>query len=327
MAKSKKSTRSTRSTKSAKKAVKPRGPSIAHLSAEIAQLRKDLDTALVRNLVAPPSAEVFRVESPPAFAETSMAEMRMEAVLARPMLTPAVDISGTATIAPFEETCPPFEAQPLPWPDATSGPFLAVPGHENFAGGGYADRARTRPAGLFGFSSKLHDFGYSCNDLEFFRGPRCKLELSRFAKIDYIFTQLNKKVWNQLRVASQFSGWLSGLFFRGHPENFLPNDEFVNVLNDPKLDVIEDYFMVPYRAIPAAERSALTKPWEHLVEQTVGGRIIGRRMVVDQVPDYNKPTPYDAQKPWRIWAEETYGTALWQSLCSINSSTGAEFLI
>jgi len=239
--------------------------------------------------------------------------------------TSAFDVSGAAVIAPFEVELP-FEPQPLPEPSATSDGFIPVPGHENFAGGGYADIARTRPAGLFGLASKIHDFGYTCNDLFFFRGPRYDKELSRFAKIDFIFAELNRKVWNEFRAPQRFSNWLSTIFFRGNPKSFLAGDGFVNVLKNSLLDNPDNYLMLPYSTLPPNQRR--THPEQRVVEEVrVGGRVsVPRQVRVVQVPSFNELVPLDRELSWRTWAAEKYSSTLWEKLTEIDDSTDSSFV-
>ena len=230
--------------------------------------------------------------------------------------------SAGGMLPAFSGKCPPFSPQPIPAPTATSGPFIAVPGHENFAGGGYADTAKTRPAGLFGFISKFHDFGYTCNDLEFFRGPRCMLELSRFAKMDAIFIALNKQVYAQLGSLSQFSDWLAGLTFRGHRRFFLKDDGFVNPMIDPALNRPDEYLMFPYNILPSPRP---TKRVQRIDTVISGGRNPQHIVTQYEAPDYNAAVEFDHTNDWRAWAQSVYTPVLWDAACSLSSADGDSF--
>ncbi len=304
------------------------------LSLEIALLREE-----VASLRAMIQANVTTVTAPPDIAVVTR-DITAPPITAITALDPSIPTSRTAETsrialatgptrgvlsaeALLRDECPPFSLKPIPLPDDPSDGFIPVPGHENFAGGGYADKARTRPAGLFGFAAKLHDFGYYRNDLSFFRGPRCKLELSRFAKMDYIFLQLNKKVWNELTGPARFSDWLASLNFKGKISNFRADDGFDNILNDTILDNPSDYLMIPFIFLPPDQQKK--DYYTHRTETWNGGRRIIGDWVTDLIPDYNHLTDYDRNRFWRDWAKEKYTAGLWDKLCSINSSTKEDF--
>jgi hypothetical protein len=94
---------------------------------------------------------------------------------------------------------------------------------------------------------------------------------------------------------------------------FCPNDGFINILNNMKLDNPRDYLMIPYTEL-SVKPIKTERIWNGLFYHD------------SKVPDLLFVTDEDQAriKGWRSWAKLTYGPK-WEKLKQINSKTGSDF--
>lgn len=178
----------------------------------------------------------------------------------------------------------------------------------NWAGAGWRDIGKTRPVNDFDFAAKLHDFAYEANGLAFDikDAPGDPLERSRMAKADYIFRRMTDNCRLNGLVVDLGELFAERFFLGEDKSDFRQDDEYRNVLGDPRLDNPDDYLIIPFTALPRRDRWRLCR-WP---------RRFWKFWVPTESVDYNRTLPRDRRAGgWRGWAGGRFGD--WSSWTAI----------